>query len=72
MRYIVLIIIAFVLSACSEEQQNKFSRLGVSWMEGDYKVSFYEGEHHKKVITTFGLKRTVKRNTSKFLSSGLS
>jgi hypothetical protein len=47
MRYIVLIIITFVLSACSEEQQNKFSRLGVSWMEGDYKVSFYEGEHKK-------------------------
>jgi hypothetical protein len=37
-------------SACSEEQQNKISRLGVSWMEGDYKVTFYEGSHKKEWI----------------------
>jgi hypothetical protein len=37
-------------SACSEEQQNKISRLGVSWMEGDYKVTFYEGSHKKEWV----------------------
>ena len=35
------------LSACSEEQQNKISRIGVTWLEGDYKVTFAEGNHLK-------------------------
>ncbi len=43
-----LIVSVFVLlTACSEEQQNKISRLGVSWLEGDYKVTFAEGSHVK-------------------------
>lgn len=37
-----------VLSAgCSEEQQNKISRLGVTWLEGNYRVTFAEGSHLK-------------------------
>ena len=35
-----MIIIAFsltLLGGCSEEQQNKLSRLGVTWLEGNYK-----------------------------------
>lgn len=36
-----------LLSACSQEQQNKIGRLGVSWLEGDYKVTFAEGNHLK-------------------------
>lgn len=39
--------IAGLLSGCSEEQQNKLSRLGVTWLEGDYKVTFAEGDHIK-------------------------
>lgn len=35
------------LMACSQEQQNKVSRLGVSWLEGDYKVTYADGEHVK-------------------------
>ena len=35
------------ISGCSEEQQNKLSRLGVTWLEGDYKVTFSEGTHQK-------------------------
>lgn len=43
---ISLIVLGFVwLSGCSEEQQNKISRLGVSWLEGNYKVTFAEGSH---------------------------
>jgi hypothetical protein len=32
---------------CSEEQQNKLSRIGVTWLEGDYRVTYADGEHAK-------------------------
>ena len=35
------------LSACSEEQQNKLSRLGVTWLEGNYRVTYADGSHVK-------------------------
>ena len=34
-----------MIAGCSEEQQNKLSRLGVSWLEGNYRVTFVEGNH---------------------------
>lgn len=40
-------VIILLISACSEEQQNKLSRLGVTWLEGNYKVTFAEGQHEK-------------------------
>ena len=37
---------ALVLATgCSEEQQNRLSRLGVTWLEGDYRITFVEGSH---------------------------
>lgn len=36
-----------LLTGCSEEQQNKLSRLGVTWLEGNYKVTYADGEHVK-------------------------
>ncbi len=36
-----------VLAGCSEEQQNRLSRLGVTWLEGDYRVTYADGEHIK-------------------------
>ena len=39
-----------LLAACSEEQQNKISRLGVSWLEGNYKVTYADGQHVKSWI----------------------
>jgi hypothetical protein len=36
-----------LLSGCSEEQQNKLSRIGVTWLEGDYQVTYAEGGHVK-------------------------
>ncbi|MBD3609820.1 MAG: hypothetical protein HUJ30_04665 [Gammaproteobacteria bacterium] len=45
--FATLILSLFLLSACSEEQQNKLSRLGVTWLEGDYHVTFAEGNHKK-------------------------
>ena len=47
MKYIVLLAVILLASGCSEEQQNRISRLGVSWLEGDYEVTFYEGQHKK-------------------------
>ena len=38
------------LGGCSEEQQNKISRLGVTWLEGNYRVTFVEGSHLKTWI----------------------
>jgi len=37
---------AFALATgCSEETQNRLSRLGVTWLEGDYRITFAEGNH---------------------------
>ena len=51
MRNLLIIVLSIAgLSACSEEQQNKISRLGVTWLEGDYKVTYADGEHVKSWI----------------------
>ena len=34
-----------LVTGCSEEAQNRLSRLGVTWLEGDYRVTFVEGSH---------------------------
>ncbi|NOY66061.1 MAG: hypothetical protein GXP13_01455 [Gammaproteobacteria bacterium] len=55
MRRIMLIIfVSFFLLACSEEQQNKISRLGVTWLEGDYKVTYADGSHVKSWVVRDG------------------
>lgn len=47
-KHLILIgITALLLSACSEEQQNKISRLGVTWLEGNYRVTYAVGGHVK-------------------------
>jgi hypothetical protein len=43
--FALLLISLLLFTACSEEQQNKIGRLGVTWLEGDYKVTFAEGNH---------------------------
>ncbi len=56
-RYILLALLTgtlLITSACSEEQQNKLSRLGVTWLEGDYRVTFAEGNHLKTWIVKDG------------------
>ena len=37
-----------LIGGCTEETQNKISRLGVTWLEGDYRVTFAEGQHLKQ------------------------
>lgn len=43
-----------LLAGCSEEQQNKISRLGVTWLEGDYRVTYADGSHVKSWIVKDG------------------
>ncbi len=42
-----LIALTALLSGCSEEQQNRLSRMGVTWLEGNYKVTYADGSHAK-------------------------
>lgn len=44
---VIVLVVAVMASACSQEQQNKLSRMGVSWLEGNYQVTFVEGSHKK-------------------------
>lgn len=39
-----------ILTGCSEEQQNRISRIGITWLEGNYKVTYADGEHVKTWI----------------------
>jgi len=50
----IIMFAAFAISGCSEEQQNKLSRLGVTWLEGDYKVTFSEGTNQKTWVVKNG------------------
>lgn len=44
----VLLLVMFTVAAgCSEEQQNKLSRIGVTWLEGNYRVTYADGAHVK-------------------------
>lgn len=44
---ISVVLLLLVISGCSEEQQNKISRIGVTWLEGNYKVTYADAEHAK-------------------------
>ena len=48
-RFLAILVITslLLLAGCSEEQQNKLSRIGVTWLEGDYHVTYADGEHAK-------------------------
>jgi len=48
------IVLSVLLSGCSEEQQNKISRLGVTWLEGDYRVTYAAGSHVKSWLVKDG------------------
>lgn len=47
-------VLVLSIAGCSEEQQNKISRLGVSWLEGDYRVTYADGNHVKSWIVRDG------------------
>ena len=50
----ILLISVLLLSGCSQEQQNRLSRIGVSWLEGNYRVTYADGSHVKSWIVRDG------------------
>ena len=46
-RLVLLVVLVQLLSGCTEEQQNRLNRLGVTWLEGNYRVTYADGEHVK-------------------------
>lgn len=53
-RVISITALTVLTSACSEEQQNKLSRLGVTWLEGDYRITYADGSHVKSWVVKQG------------------
>jgi len=53
-KLLMIIIFAGALIACTQEQQNKISRLGVTFLEGDYKITYADGVHVKEWIVDGG------------------
>ena len=50
MMKLFLPLVLLLLTACTEEQQNKISRIGVTWLEGNYQVTYADGSHVKSWI----------------------
>lgn len=57
LKVILLSTLLGTLWGCTEEQQNRISRVGVSWLEGDYKVT-YAVDGHVKTWQVLGGKVT--------------
>ena len=51
---LIPVLALLLLSGCSEEQQNKLSRIGVTWLEGNYRVTYADGQHVKSWIVRDG------------------
>lgn len=47
MRKLLWLALFVFMAGCSEEQQNRVARLGVTWLEGDYRVTYADGSHVK-------------------------
>ncbi len=41
----LLLIPLLALAACTGDSQNKLQRMGVQFLDGDYRVTFAEGQH---------------------------
>lgn len=54
LQLIAILSVLLVMAGCSEEQQNKISRLGVTWLEGDYRVTYADGNHVKSWLVKDG------------------
>ncbi len=53
-KYLIPALALLLLAGCSEEQQNKLSRIGVTWLEGNYRVTYADGQHVKSWIVRDG------------------
>ena len=50
----VALLAALLVAGCSQEQQNRLSRIGVSWLEGNYRVTYADGSHVKSWVVRNG------------------
>ena len=46
-KILLLLFLGLLQGGCTEEQQNRLNRLGVTWLEGNYRVTYADGEHVK-------------------------
>lgn len=46
--------LGLLAAGCSEEQQNRLSRIGVTWLEGDYRITYADGSHAKSWVVRDG------------------
>lgn len=51
---IFFLLLFTTLTSCTQEQQNKISRLGITFLEGDYKITYADGSHVKSWIVKDG------------------
>ena len=51
---LVVLLSMLLLGACSQEAQNRISRLGVSWLEGNYRITYADGEHVRSWVVKDG------------------
>ena len=49
-RILSILLLGLLLGGCTEEQQNRLTRLGVTWLEGNYRVTYADGEHVKSWV----------------------
>lgn len=49
-RIAAVAVLVLASAACTEEQQNRLSRLSVTWLEGNYRITYADGEHAKSWI----------------------
>ena len=53
-RVLLVLVAGLLLGGCTEEQQNRLNRLGVTWLEGNYRVTYADGEHVKSWVVRDG------------------
>ncbi|TNF38875.1 MAG: hypothetical protein EP315_00565 [Gammaproteobacteria bacterium] len=53
-KFILISLLMLMLAGCSEEQQNRLSRMGVTWLEGNYRVTYADGDHVKSWVVRDG------------------
>ncbi|MEE9492462.1 MAG: hypothetical protein V3W04_03695 [Gammaproteobacteria bacterium] len=54
-RFLLLSVLALSLfSGCTQEQQNRISHIGITFLEGDYKITYADGSHVKSWVVEGG------------------
>jgi len=54
MKFLKLMLLVIILTACTEDQKNQFSRKAVEYLNGSYKVTYANGSTAKSWIIKEG------------------